>query len=103
MSENNERMQRLTDMNNLCKPVFEIIERNENFFKGLSGITDIHVIGHSCDKIDIPYYKKIRETVSENVKWHFNPYEDNKIQDIKSIKFLIKEIEINPSNTTGFY
>ena len=101
--ENNERMQRLADMNNLCKPVFEIIERYECFFKGLSGITDINVIGHSCDEIDYPYYRKIIESVSRDVKWHFNPFEDNKDKDIRSMKCLIKEIGINPNNTTGVF
>ena len=103
LRENNERMQRLADMNNLCKPVFEIIERYECFFKGLSGITDINVIGHSCDEIDYPYFKKIRESVARDVKWHFNPFEDNKDIDIRSLKCLIKEIGINPNNTTGVF
>lgn len=101
--ENNERMQRLTDMNKLCKPVDDIIERNENFFKKLSGITDIHVIGHSCEKLDYPYFKKTMDSVSEDVKWLFCPYKENIEKDLKRMKLLIKEIGINPSNTTGVF
>lgn len=74
MRENNERMQRLTDMNTLCKPVDEIIERYDWYFKGLGFTEDIHILGHSCGEIDYPYFKKIKESVLSDVKWHFNPH-----------------------------
>ena len=63
MRKNNERMQRLTDMNTLCKPVFELIERNKCFFEGLVNIKDIHIIGHSCEIVDYPYFRKVKESV----------------------------------------
>lgn len=74
MRENNERMQRLTDMNKLRKPVDEIIERYDWFFNGLRLVKDIHILGHSCNAIDYPYFKKIKESVSTDCKWHFNPH-----------------------------
>lgn len=74
MRENNERMQRLTDTNNLCKPVDEIIERYDWYFKGLGFTEDIHILGHSCNEIDYPYFKKVKASVSTDVKWHFNPH-----------------------------
>ena len=91
MRENNERMQRLTDMNDLCKPVYEIMEQNNWFFKGLGFIKDIHVIGHSCGEIDYPYFRKIKETVPDVVIWHFNPFTpDDRIR----ISRLVSEIGI---------
>ena len=42
-------------MNALCKPYQELIEKNESFFKDLSKVMDVHVIGHSCAEVDYPY------------------------------------------------
>ena len=91
MRENNERMQRLTDMNTLCKPVYEIIERNEWFFKRLNSVKDIHIIGHSCETVDYPYFRKVKESVNTDALWHFNPHnDDDKVREKK----LIEEIGI---------
>lgn len=74
MRENNERMQRLTVMNDLCKPVFDLIERYDYFFKNLDLVKDIYIIGHSCEEIDYPYFVKIKESVPIDSTWHFNPH-----------------------------
>lgn len=66
MRENNERMQRLTDMNTLCKPVYEIMEHNEWFFRGLGFTKDIYIIGHSCEAVDYPYFRKVKESVPQD-------------------------------------
>lgn len=96
--ENNERMQRLMDMNDLCKPVYEIMSRNEDFFQGLYTVHDVHIIGHSCDEIDYPYFEKVKESVSKDVKWHFNPHQE---KDAKNMVRLIDSIGINYEQTTG--
>lgn len=99
MRENNERMQRLADMNTLCKPVFELIEKNEYFFEELGNITDIHIIGHSCEAVDYPYFRKVKESVPTDAWWHFNPHDmDN---DVRRINHLIKTIGINYERATG--
>ena len=91
MRENNERMQRLTDMNTLCKPVFEIMEHNDWFFKSLRSIKDIFIIGHSCEEVDYPYFYKVKESVAKDAMWHFNPYcEDDEVRERR----LIKEIGV---------
>ena len=91
MRENNERMQRLTDMNILCKPVFKLLERNEYFFEGLGNIKDIQIFGHSCEEVDYPYFRKVKESVNTNALWHFNPHsDDDKVREKK----LIEEIGI---------
>lgn len=91
MRENNERMQRLTDMNTLCKPVYEIIERNDWFFKRLNTVKDIHIIGHSCEAVDYTYFRKVKESVNTDALWHFNPHsDDDKVREKK----LIEEIGI---------
>ena len=91
MRENNERMQRLTEMNTLCKPVYEIIERNEWFFKRLKPIKDIHILGHSCEAVDYPYFRKVKESAAREAKWLFYPFTD---EDRIRFKRLISEIAI---------
>ncbi|MBR5038419.1 MAG: bacteriophage abortive infection AbiH family protein [Prevotella sp.] len=86
LRENNERIQRLTDMNDLCKPYYDIIERNEIFFQSMNSISDIYVIGHSCDEIDYPYFRKVRESVSSNARWHYNPYSEDDERRIDVLK-----------------
>lgn len=103
VGEQNERIQRLSDMNTLRKPYRSLIARNKSFFNKLQSVQDIFIYGHSCDKLDYPYYKRIKKSVSEDVKWHFYPYIENIEKDLKRMKLLIKEMGINPSNTTGVF
>lgn len=92
MRENNERMQRLCDMNDLCKPFDRIIESNEPFFHRMTDVKDIYVKGHSCGEIDYPYFKKIRTSVSKDAQWHFCPYTH---EDELRIKKLKEELRIH--------
>lgn len=66
MRENNERMQRLCDMNDLCKPFDRIIVSNEPFFQRMKAVKDIYMKGHSCREIDYPYFKKIKSSVAKD-------------------------------------
>lgn len=45
----------------LQKPVDKVLESNENFFNSLEHIDEIFVIGHSLNKIDLPYFIKLAE------------------------------------------
>ena len=87
MRENNERMQRLTEMNTLYKPVRELIDKNDCFFQGLGFTSDIIIIGHSCEEVDYPYFSNIKESVHQDTLWHFNPHSgDDWIRENKLIK-----------------
>lgn len=98
MRENNERMQRLTDMNDLRKPYYEILEHNNLFFMGLNHVRDIHIIGHSCAEVDYPYIQKIKESVDIGAIWHFTPYSN---EDRYRINKLIHKMGIKLELTTG--
>lgn len=87
--ENNERMQRLCDMNDLCKPFDEIIERNEAFFQSLGSVRDIYVRGHSCGEIDYPYFRKIKASIAAGTHWHFDPFTDDDVRRIGKLKEAI--------------
>lgn len=43
----------------LQKPVKNIIEQNQELFQSFSGISSIIVIGHSLNRIDMPYFEEI--------------------------------------------
>ena len=89
MRENNERMQRLCDMNDLCKPFNEIIKRNEVFFQSLGSVRNIYVRGHSCGEIDYPYFRKIKTSVAAGAHWHFYPYTEDDARRIGKLKEAI--------------
>lgn len=93
--ENNERMQRLLDMNSLCKPFAKIIEQNDFFFEKLGDVKEIYVRGHSCDDIDYPYFRKIKESVLKEALWHFYPFSLNLEADKRRIDLMREEIGIN--------
>ena len=91
MRDNNERMQRFTTINNLIKPYQKVIESKEPFFSSLSDVNLIHVKGHSCNEIDFPYFKKVKDSVEENIDWIFDSY---KGRDDESIENLVRELNI---------
>lgn len=98
MRENNERMQRLMDMNELRKPCWKLIEQNQVFFQKTSNVRDLYILGHSCAEIDLPYFRKIKESIDPKAIWHFSPYNDD---DRYRIMNLLKMIEVNYLYTTG--
>ncbi|MCL2760928.1 MAG: bacteriophage abortive infection AbiH family protein [Desulfuromonadales bacterium] len=69
----------------LKKPTDEIIEDNIDFFDNLSSISEIIVLGHSMNEIDLPYYKKIRGVVDDSTLWrvsYYWPEEENALKQI---------------------
>lgn len=90
--ENNERMQRLVDMNDLQKPSFELINQNESFFRLLNTVQTVTVLGHSCASIDFPYFRKVRMSIRGDAEWIFNPYSE---EDVIRINTLKKEVGLH--------
>lgn len=52
----------------LQKPVLEILESNKEFFESLPHIRSITVIGHSLNKIDLPYFRRLASS-APNATW----------------------------------
>lgn len=52
----------------LQKPVEEVLNRHKHFFDTLPGVTDIVVVGHSLNKIDLPYFRRIQEQ-TQSARW----------------------------------
>ncbi|MTJ02659.1 bacteriophage abortive infection AbiH family protein [Idiomarina piscisalsi] len=50
------------------KPVENVLEKNQRFFDSLSDISNVIVIGHSLNSIDLPYFKRVVQVVG-TVSW----------------------------------
>jgi hypothetical protein len=55
------------------KPVNNIIKTNEHLLHKLINVTKIVVLGHSLNKIDLPYFKKIQK-ITSNPLWQISYY-----------------------------
>jgi hypothetical protein len=52
----------------LKKPVTEVLSNNNDYFKQLTGIAEVIVIGHSLSKIDLSYFSLIAD-IANNAQW----------------------------------
>lgn len=62
----------------LQKPVLETLDNNKEFFDSLAYLSEITVIGHSLNKIDLPYFRQLA-TSAPNATWivcSFNASDD---------------------------
>ena len=67
--DNNERIDRICEMNGLIKPCYDIIERNSSFFERLKQVNSVIVMGHSYSDIDLPYFKKVKSSILPEATW----------------------------------
>ena len=99
--EDNHRIENVCDYNKLYKPIETIIEKNHIFFEKLSNVKSIVVMGHSCDKIDQLYFKKVSESVCKDANWTLFWHND-KI-DIPNIQTMINYLKIDKNHYTLLY
>lgn len=67
------------------KPVSEVIENNLEFFESVEDVREIVVIGHSFNNIDLPYFKKLAESV-KNTMWLVYCYkESDKVHHVQEL------------------
>ena len=52
------------------KDTDEIIKNNQTFFDQLSEIDSITIVGWPAGKVDIPYLRKVAESVQTEAIWH---------------------------------
>lgn len=59
------------------KPTAKVIHDNQNFFRGLSGVKDVRVMGHSLASVDEPYFREIMKHLDlTETRWRIS-YRDN--------------------------
>ncbi|HET6432187.1 bacteriophage abortive infection AbiH family protein [Dyella sp.] len=69
----------------LQKPVRKILEQHKDFFDALGQVEKIHVIGHSLNRIDLPYFRRIAESVPA-AKWIVCCFTaDEKLQRVEAL------------------
>lgn len=89
--ENNERIQHICDMNELYKPIEDILNRNRTFFSSICDVSKVEVIGHSFNEIDLPYFQKLASSVKYNADWKFNYHTD---KDLKRLETMMNRINL---------
>lgn len=67
------------------KDTNSVIDRHQDFFRSLSAVREITVIGHSLSDIDLAYFQKIAQSIPdiEDVKWNFSVYTKKDEQNVK--------------------
>lgn len=73
------------------KPTEVVIQNNSVLFNNLSTIEEVVILGHSYNAIDLPYFRKIAESIN-NAKWVLCYYSD---EDKKNASKLMEEIKIS--------
>ncbi len=56
------------------KETKSIIHENESFFENLNEITNVVILGHSLSDVDMPYFKKVFDSISKNSQWSASYY-----------------------------
>lgn len=67
------------------KPVDAIMKepKPKEWFEGLNEIASVIVYGHSCSKVDKPYFQKVTESIKDNAHWYFYVYDKGKNKSIE--------------------
>lgn len=82
----------------LQKPVADIIEEHHGCFKKIYNINKVVVLGHSLNRIDLPYFKEIiRHT--KNINWEVSYYHE---QQKESHSQILEDIGVSKENITMF-
>ena len=81
------------------KPTKDIIERHHYFFKSISDIREVFVLGHSISKVDLPYFIEVIKSLKQDCKWFVSYYSASERD--KHLNTL-KSLGIQESNITLF-
>lgn len=90
---------------NTLKDVQDFIKCNSSFFSDLDDVNEIFVIGHSLGDVDMPYFGKIRDNVSNDTIWNVYYYyeADKMIYKHKLIFIGVNEDNIKMLKTQKFF
>lgn len=77
----------------LRKPVEYIINNNLDFFETLKDIKQVYSYGFSYSEVDLPYIKKICESISSTAEWYIHSYPSEKEKNI--FKDMIRQCGYN--------
>ena len=70
-------------LTSIYKDTDELIQMNSHFWKGLSDINRVIIIGWSAGEVDRHYLRKIKESISPTAKWTYYWYNKKAHDDIE--------------------
>jgi len=70
----------------------DVIQNHADFFSQLSEINEVFVWGHSYNQIDLPYFKKIAESIDKLSRWHLYYFSS---KDKNCAEVVMNEIKIS--------
>ena len=62
------------------------------FFRQLTGVNNVEIIGHSFGEVDMPYFTYLRYCISKNAKWKFYYHSS---EDYDAAEKAVKELELD--------
>ena len=77
------------------KRTSRIIDENTDFFESLSDVDEVIIIGHSLNTVDMPYFKKVFNSISDNVIWKAYYFEE---KDEKPFEKVLSDLGIRKEN-----
>lgn len=81
LSIENGRDELIEYFKNSFKSTEKIINNNIPFFKSLTSITEVNVLGHSISQVDAMYFQKIIQTLNnDQITWNVTYYKENEKQ-----------------------
>lgn len=74
------------------KPVKQIIHRNKKFFyKMITEVTKLTIIGHSMNNIDYPYFHRIGNSIKDRAEWTYYYHTTKDIENcLRSLESRLK-------------
>ena len=54
-----------------------IIAAYEDYFTNLADVTEVFVLGHSMNDVDLPYFNKVKQCASADANWHISVFDDS--------------------------
>ena len=77
------------------KRTSRIIDENADFFKSLSDVNEVIIIGHSLNIVDMPYFNKFLNSIREDAIWKAYYFED---ADEKAFEKVLDDLGIRKEN-----
>lgn len=77
------------------KKTSKIIDENAEYFKSLSDVDEVIIIGHSLNTVDMPYFKKVLNSIRKDAIWKAYYFED---ADEKTFEKVLDNLGIRKEN-----
>ncbi|OIJ17341.1 hypothetical protein BKP37_02215 [Anaerobacillus alkalilacustris] len=59
------------------KDVTSYLFIHSNFFEKLKSVDSVNIVGHSFGDVDLPYFKRVMDSIPKNAIWNIYFYDDN--------------------------